>query len=235
MAGDGGSPSIYTFSTWDISFAAHAAGLDLAQIAIRDLDGTIRLWTRGMQRLYGFSSEEASGQISHHLLKTDFPRPLSDIEKMLFETGEWSGELQHTHRSGRRLVVSTYWTLGRDERAGRHVVSEVNHDVTELKRIRQRHALLADVLESSQDAVIIKTLDGIVTDLNPAAERLYGFRPNELIGKSIFLLYPPELVEQEKAIIDKITDGLRVEHFETVRLRKDGFCHRGFSECLAGA
>ena len=209
------------FTTWDLSFAAHAPGFDLAPIAIRDFDGTIRHWTRGMQRLYGYSADEANGRISHRLLRTEFPKALSEIETELLDRREWTGELRHTHRDGQRLVVSAHWSLGEDRRAGRQVISEVNQDITELKRIRMRHALLADVLESSQDAVLIKTLDGTVTDLNPAAEALYGFSAGELLGRSIFLLYPAELIAQEPDIIARIKNGEGIEHFETVRRRKD--------------
>ncbi|MBS0663622.1 MAG: PAS domain S-box protein [Verrucomicrobia bacterium] len=83
-------------------------------------------------------------------------------------------------------------------------------------------ARLAAIVESSDDAIIAKSLDGIITAWNAGAERLLGYRSEEMIGRSIILLFPPDRRGEEEAIMVRILRGERVQHFETVRLRKDG-------------
>src|SRR5690349_5600795 len=83
-------------------------------------------------------------------------------------------------------------------------------------------ALLAAIVESSDDAIVSKTLDGIILSWNKGAERIFGYTPEEAIGKSILMLIPSELRDEETVILDKIRKGTRIEHFETRRMRKDG-------------
>lgn len=83
-------------------------------------------------------------------------------------------------------------------------------------------ALLAAIVESSQDAIISKTLDGRIVSWNRAAERLYGYTPEEVIGQPVSILAPPERLDDMPRILDAIKRGERVEHFETERIRKDG-------------
>ena len=81
---------------------------------------------------------------------------------------------------------------------------------------------LAALIESSHDAIIAKDLDGIITDWNPGAQRLFGYRADEVIGQSIMLLIPPDRQDEEPTILARIRAGERVDHYETVRRRKDG-------------
>jgi len=82
--------------------------------------------------------------------------------------------------------------------------------------------LLASIVESSQDAVIGKTLDGVVTSWNNAARDIFGFSAAEMIGQPILVLFPPELAGEETVILDRIRSGERIEPYETVRVHKDG-------------
>lgn len=77
-------------------------------------------------------------------------------------------------------------------------------------------------MQSSDDAIISKNLDGIVTTWNPSAEYMFGYTTEEMVGSPILKLFPPKLLDEEKIILEQIANGHRVNHFETVRLRKDG-------------
>jgi PAS domain S-box-containing protein len=95
-------------------------------------------------------------------------------------------------------------------------------DVTERKRGEQATRLLAAVVESSHDAIVSKNLDGIITSWNTGAERLFGYAAEEAVGQNIRLIIPPDRRDEERAIVEQLTRGERVDHFETVRMRKDG-------------
>ena len=95
-------------------------------------------------------------------------------------------------------------------------------DISELKRRERAQARLAAIVESSEDAVISKSLDGIIESWNAAAERMYGFTAAEAVGKSILIVIPPERHAEEDDILARLGRGERIEHFDTVRRRKDG-------------
>ena len=83
-------------------------------------------------------------------------------------------------------------------------------------------ARLAAIIESSEDAIVSKDLNGIITSWNAAAERIFGYKAEEICGKSILTIIPPDLQGDENMILDRIRRGIRIEHFETVRLTKSG-------------
>jgi PAS domain S-box-containing protein len=95
-------------------------------------------------------------------------------------------------------------------------------DVTERKRAEQATALLGAIVDSSDDAIISKGLDGVITSWNKSAERLFGYTASEAIGQPILMLIPPDRLDEEPKIIERLKRGERVDHFETIRVRKDG-------------
>ena len=98
----------------------------------------------------------------------------------------------------------------------------IGNDVTDRKKAQDAIQRLAAIVDSSQDVILSKNLDGIIMSWNAAASRLFGYAPEEMIGQSILKLIPEDLRSEEKRIIESIRAGKRVEHFETVRLTKDG-------------
>ena len=92
---------------------------------------------------------------------------------------------------------------------------------------------LAAIVESSDDAIIGKDLSGVVTSWNPCAERVFGYKPEEMIGKSIRMIIPPEVFPDEDRIMSAVARGERTEHFETVRLRKQRRTHRSVADLVA--
>ncbi len=91
-----------------------------------------------------------------------------------------------------------------------------------LRKSEEALLRIAAVVESSEDAIISKSLDGIIMSWNAGAQQIFGYAPDEIIGKSILLLIPPELQKEEPIIIGKLKKGERIEHYETVRLSKEG-------------
>jgi len=98
----------------------------------------------------------------------------------------------------------------------------VGIDVTERKKGQDALQRLAAIIDSSQDVIVSKDLNGIITSWNPSATRVFGYSAEEMIGASILKLIPEHLHSEEKTIIENIRAGRRVEHFETVRMTKDG-------------
>ncbi len=95
-------------------------------------------------------------------------------------------------------------------------------DITDLKQAEEKSAKLAAIIESSDDAIISKTLESVITSWNESAERMFGYTADEIIGETIYKLIPPDRQEEEPKILARLKSGERVEHFETKRLRKDG-------------
>lgn len=196
--------------------------LDLAHVLVRDIDDHITSWNPGAQRLYGFSQSEAIGKVSHALLRTRFPEPLDQIRAQLFASGGWQGEIEHQTRDGRKVVVASFWAMHRDKSGEPQAILEVNNDITELKRAEEAQLRLAAIVESSDDAMLAKSLDGVITSWNSGAERMYGYAAQEVIGQPVSLLSPRGYQEEMSAILERIRRGENIEHFETKRKRKDG-------------
>jgi PAS domain S-box-containing protein len=95
-------------------------------------------------------------------------------------------------------------------------------DITERRRAEERQAKLAAIVESSDDAIISKDLNGVIATWNAGAERVFGYTAQEVIGQPVTILMPPERVDEEPRILERIRRGERIDHYETVRRRKDG-------------
>ncbi len=126
---------------------AQAAGLGLAQVMTREFGGEIRFWSRGMERLYGFTTAEAVGKNSHKLLRTEFPQSLHALDQELLEREAWTGELRHRRRDGSDIVVVSHQSLLRDPGGGVSLVTEANNDITEERRGREARLYLASIVE----------------------------------------------------------------------------------------
>jgi PAS domain S-box-containing protein len=123
---------------------------------------------------------------------------------------------------GTRVWFAPYPTLLRD-RAGK-IVGGINMllDTTERKQAEEARARLAAIVDSSDDAIVSKTLEGVVTSWNAAAERLLGYRREEIIGRPIVTIIPRDHLDEEKEILEHLHRDERIQHFETVRMAKNG-------------
>ncbi len=138
--------------------ASLAGALNRSNILIRRFDGTIEYWTRGCERLYGWTEAEALGRKSHELLKTKFTEPFEKIQKHLLENGSWQGDLPQQHKDGRWLLISTEWALLPGENGDLPRVISTHNDISsrlqmerELDASNQRLRQMAEELERSNE------------------------------------------------------------------------------------
>jgi len=188
------------------------------------LDGVIEFWNNGAERLYGFTADEAVGQSGHSLLQTKFPVEFTVLQSKLRNERFWSGELRHICKNSREVIVDSRMQLLDDG-----TVLEVNRDVTDRKHIEdalretdQRLRWLASIVDSSDDAIVSKNLDGVIASWNRGAERIFGFSAKDAIGQPITIVIPQDRQDEEREILARIRRGDRLDHFETVRHRKNG-------------
>ena len=198
--------------------------LSYEPMLVWQLNGPIEFWNTGAERLYGFAPEEAIGHSSHALLQTKFPVEFNEWIKQLQNERYRSGELRHVCKDGREVIVESRHQLLRDG-----TVIEVNRDVTERKQIEadlrgaeEQLMFLASIVQSSDDAIVSKNLDGIITSWNEGAERIFGYTAEEAVGQPITIVIPQDRQDEERTILTRIRRGERTHHFETVRQRKHG-------------
>jgi PAS domain S-box-containing protein len=187
-----------------------------------DTSGRIIRTNRAATRLLHSADSEIVGHpISDLLVNPEIPLTPDDLL-----AGHPQGKLYletevRTH-SGADLSVSISCSTVTDRSGNNMGLLLVIRDITERRQAEEVRSRLAAIVESSDDAIIGKDLNGIITSWNAAASRLFGYSPEEAIGKSVLLLIPPELQHEEPEILRRIRKGERIEHFESQRLTKDG-------------
>ena len=208
----------------DQDAAAPASGvLTGAPLMVRDPAGRIRLWSPVLAVLYGYSAEEAEGRNADELLATEYPFPAAEIEAAFEAHGRWSGELVRRRRDGAKVAVTAEWLRLPGEGGGADAVIETSREAVAGEGLaEQDHWRLASIVENSEDAIIAKTLDGVVTSWNRAAEAMFGYAAEDMVGQPIARLFPQHLLDEEAAILEQVRRGEPISHYETVRLRKDG-------------
>jgi PAS domain S-box-containing protein len=160
-----------------------------------DQDSTILFANPGAERLFGYSREELIG-CPLTILMPEYLRHIHRAGlKRYIDTGRrhisWQGvELPGLHKSGREIPVEI--SFGELLSGGQHLFTGVVRDISERKNIEQTRSWLAAIVENSEDAIIGKTLDGVITSWNKGAENLYGYCAEEVIGRSISMLIPPD-------------------------------------------
>lgn len=159
---------------------AEARLLDLARdaILVRDMDQAITFWNRGAEVLYGWLKGEALGRTVHELLKTEHPMPIEDIEAEILRTGRWEGELGHSKRDGSRVVMSSHWSLQRDEHGRPVAILMINSDITDHKsaeeELRARVRQQAAVAGLGQGALSGLELGGLIDEATSLVARNLG-------------------------------------------------------------
>jgi PAS domain S-box-containing protein len=202
-----------------------AAIVEFSQDAIvgKDLDGIITSWNSGAERLFGYTAEEVIGKPVTILIPCDHldeePEILSRIRR--------GDRVEHYETVRRRkdgsLVDVSLAVFPIRDTEGRVIgASKIAREITQRRQAEEIRHRLVSIVESSQDAIIGKDLDGIITSWNHGAEMLFGYTAEEAIGKPVTILIPADRIDEELGILRRIRRGERIEHYETVRRRKDG-------------
>ncbi len=202
-----------------------AAIVESAEDAIisKTLDGIITSWNPGAERIFGYTAEEIIGKPLTLLIPPDHPDEETNILDRL-RRGERIDhyETQRVRKDGRIIYVSLTVSPIRDKNQTIIGASKIARDITSRKEEELASLYLRAIVESADDAIVGKTLDGIVTSWNPGAERLFGYTATEMIGSSITRIFPPDLLDEESRILAQLRRGERIDHFETRRVHKNG-------------
>jgi PAS domain S-box-containing protein len=192
-------------------------------IVTKDLNGIVTSWNQAAERIFGYTAEEMIGQSITNLIPTDQPEEEPQILERI-RRGERIDHYETIRRrkDGTEIDVSVTISPIRNAKGRIIGASKMARDITMGKQVALESALLAAIVQSSDDAIVSKDLNGVVTSWNQAAERIFGYTAEEMIGQPIVILIPPDRPNEEPRILERIRRGERVDHYETIRRRKDG-------------
>ena len=195
-------------------------------IITMDATGRVREFNSVAERVFGFSRTEVIGE---ELAKLIIPPRMRWQHRQglthYLKTGEGPllgkrVEIAGLRRDGSEILVEL--AISPFKIGGSTLFTAYLRDITERKRNEEASRRLAAIVESSHDAIVSTDLMGKITSWNQGAELLFGYRADEVVGKSVTILIPPQRHNEESAILARICDGERIDHYETVRRRKDG-------------
>jgi len=191
-------------------------------VVMTDPEGNILYVNAAFTRMTGYSSDEAIGR-NPKILKsgTQDPAYYRALWESITAGRTWRGELVNQRKDGSRYTeeMTIAPVLDSDGKIVRYIA--LKQDVTEHRKSQEAQRLLAAIVASSRDAIIGTTLDGAISGWNAGAEAIYGYRAEEVLGKSISILLPPDRRDEEFSILNGITTGQKLSEFETVRMTKD--------------
>jgi PAS domain S-box-containing protein len=202
-----------------------AAIVDFSEDAIvaKDLSGTILAWNTAAERIFGYAESEVLGLPITILIPKDRLAE-EDVILASLRRGERIEhfETERVRKDGRRIQVSLSISPIRDMAGTIVGVAKIARDISYARQAQSAQATLAAIVASSDDAIVGKTLDGVIRTWNAGAERMFGYTADEAIGQSITMLLPTERLAEEQTILSTLVRGERIEHFETERVTKDG-------------
>src|ERR1044072_1331794 len=191
-----------------------------------DEEQHILIFNAAAEKMFGYSAPEVLGQSLDFLLPERFRTPHSAHIRGFGETHvtrRTMGELNAIYglkANGQEFPIEA--SISQIDVAGGKLFTVILRDITERRQAEQAMAHLAAIVESSDDAIISKNLQSIITSWNKGAEKLFGYTKAEAIGQSVTMLIPARYSDEESQILEKIKRGETVEHYQTVRRRKDG-------------
>lgn len=193
-------------------------------IALQDAKGRIIETNRSYEHMVGFTGDEIRKLGVKHLTHPeDVAEGVRLFEELVSgKRDRYRREKRFCRKDGSELwAISFNSAIRSPDGKLRYIISLVE-DITERKRSDTARQELATIVESSEDAIISKTLDGNITSWNQSAERMFGYAAAEAIGRPLTIIVPPERMKELERIMAQLHSGKRVEEFETLRRRKDG-------------
>jgi len=186
-------------------------------------DGIITSWNPAAERMYGYSGKEVTGASVNVLTPRDRSGQL-DAMLTRIKNGQ---DVEHAEtalvrKDGTALPVSIIIAGIRDQNDEIVGMSAVHRDGAERRQADQDAQRMAAIVECSNDAIISRTLDGIITSWNPAAAKMFCYSSQEIVGKSINMLVPQDRSGEMITILAEISAGRAVADFETTRIHRDG-------------
>ncbi|HVK96389.1 MAG TPA: PAS domain S-box protein [Flavisolibacter sp.] len=188
------------------------------------LDGVITSWNKGAEKVYGYTAEEAIGQIVPMLIPHHRKNEEAEIVCRILR-GEIIDhyETERIRKDGQILNISLTVSPIKDDSGKITGVSKIARDITINKKAEEELFKLASIVNHSDDAIYSNTLDDlIITSWNKGAEKVYGYTAEEAIGQTVPMLIPPHRSNEEQEIVSRILHGEIIDHYETERIRKDG-------------
>src|SRR5690554_4899150 len=192
-------------------------------IISKNLDGIILSWNPASEKMFGYSEDEALGK---HISIIIPPDRIEEEDYIINEVKQGRKvdhfETVRKAKNGRMVPISLSVSPIIDANGLVIGASKIARDISERKRADEKQAVLAAIVETSDDAIISKTLQGIITSWNKSAERMFDYTEAEAVGKHITLIIPPERLDEESYIIGEIIKGNKIDHFHTIRRARDG-------------
>lgn len=197
-------------------------GIDDA-IFCHDLEMHITHWNPAARRLFGYSEEEIIGEPVYLLIPHDRQQE-KDLMMRDVMAGKRIGNFKSIRQTREGIEIPVSITISPVRNSEGQIVgsSQIVRSIAEDYAAEERKARLAAIVENSDDAIVGKNLMGIITSWNLGAQNMFGYTEQEVIGKHISLLIPPDRLDEEDIIIGNIRQGKKVDHFQTIRKTKDG-------------
>ena len=187
------------------------------------LDGTITSWNTAAERLFGYCGEEIIGKPDRLLTPNDRVDELKTVlEHVAAGHPVKDLETKRVRKDGTVIPVSLTVSPIRDADGVVVGTCVIHRDLTRQKGALDAAERMAAIVECSDDAIISRTLDGIITSWNPAAAKMFGYSSQEIVGKSINMLVPQDRSGEMITILAEISAGRAVADFETTRIHRDG-------------
>jgi PAS domain S-box-containing protein len=202
------------------------AQIDDAVVAVNN-DLRVTYLNPAAERQYGVTATEALGRLLHEVYEYRWLRPEDETAWLaaIEATGSWRGESIHVRRDGREIHVELVVNRLSDESGARVGLLSVIRDISERKRAEAARAQLAAIVESSADAIYSCDFDMRILSWNKGAERLYGWRAEEIIGQPLTIILPPDLADESLNKFNSVLKEDRViVNMESQRRRRDGSC-----------
>jgi len=197
-------------------------------VVTTDTSGRVTFLNPVAERLTGWPLAEAMGRELlevMHLINERTGRAAENPAARVLREGTVVGLANHTAiiaRDGTRRPIEDSGAPITDEHGRLFGAVMVFHDITERRAVERDLQRLASIVASSDDAIVGKTVEGIITSWNAGAERIFGYPAAEVIGRPITLLFPADRAAEEAMFLEAIARGEQIAHFETIRIRKDG-------------